>query len=149
MASTAARMMVQMMLVGFNIVTKAAMQAYQQAKAGGGGAAAGAMRSAAAMGGSRMAADEARAILALESAGSKLDMPTMLAQFNKYYTANDPANGGSFYIQSKIWNAKEMLTEEARRAAAAAAASAAAGDAAGGASSSGGRTGGRSGGRMA
>lgn len=139
MAGTGARMLVQMMMVGFNIVTKAAMQAYQQAKAGGGGAAAGAMRSAAAMGGSRMAADEARAILALESAG-KVDATALAAQFNKYYTANDPANGGSFYIQSKIWNAKEVLTEEARRAAAAASSAGAAGGA--------GRTGG-GGGRMA
>lgn len=29
--------------------------------------------------------------------------------YDKYYQANDPKNGGSFYLQSKIYRAKERL----------------------------------------
>lgn len=32
-------------------------------------------------------------------------------QFDRYFAANDPAKGGSFYLQSKVFRAKELLTE--------------------------------------
>jgi import inner membrane translocase subunit TIM16 len=32
-------------------------------------------------------------------------------QFDRYYAANDVSKGGSYYLQSKIYRAKELLTE--------------------------------------
>lgn len=34
-----------------------------------------------------------------------------LQRFEKYFQANDPASGGSFYLQSKVFRAKECLEE--------------------------------------
>ena len=34
-----------------------------------------------------------------------------LQQFEKYFAANDVSKGGSFYLQSKIYRANELLTE--------------------------------------
>jgi import inner membrane translocase subunit TIM16 len=34
---------------------------------------------------------------------------TIMEQFEKYMEANDPEKGGSFYIQNKVYYAKEML----------------------------------------
>lgn len=36
-------------------------------------------------------------------------------QFVRYYEANDPDKGGSFYVQSKIFNARETLMEELKQ----------------------------------
>ena len=33
-------------------------------------------------------------------------------QYEKYFAANDPKTGGSFYLQSKIFRAKELLDHE-------------------------------------
>jgi mitochondrial import inner membrane translocase subunit TIM16 len=33
-------------------------------------------------------------------------------QYKKFFDANDPKNGGSFYLQSKIYRAKECLDNE-------------------------------------
>lgn len=32
-------------------------------------------------------------------------------QYDKYFAANDPEKGGSFYLQSKVYRAKEALDE--------------------------------------
>lgn len=104
-------------MVGVNIVSKAFMQAYQQAKSGGGGAVASAVRVS-----TRMPLDQAKGILNLEAA--TIDRNAIISQFNKYYMANEPEKGGSFYIQSKIFNAKEALLEDLARKTAASAAAA-------------------------
>ena len=39
----------------------------------------------------------------------KLTIENVKELFDKYYNANDPKNGGSFYLQSKIYRAKERL----------------------------------------
>jgi import inner membrane translocase subunit TIM16 len=33
-------------------------------------------------------------------------------QYNLYFAQNDPKKGGSFYVQSKIFRAKEALEKE-------------------------------------
>jgi mitochondrial import inner membrane translocase subunit TIM16 len=33
-------------------------------------------------------------------------------QYDKYFAQNEPAKGGSFYLQSKIYRAKECLEKE-------------------------------------
>jgi len=37
--------------------------------------------------------------------------PTTLQQYEKYFAANSVENGGSFYLQSKVYRAKEQLDE--------------------------------------
>ena len=36
---------------------------------------------------------------------------TFLQQYDKYMAANDVSKGGSFYLQSKVYRAKELLDE--------------------------------------
>jgi len=36
----------------------------------------------------------------------------VLDRFHKYFVANDPATGGSLYLQSKIFNAKDAMLME-------------------------------------
>jgi mitochondrial import inner membrane translocase subunit TIM16 len=35
----------------------------------------------------------------------------VLQQYERYMAANDPKKGGSFYLQSKVYRAKELLDE--------------------------------------
>ena len=55
----------------------------------------------------KMKTDEAMKILNIEQ--EKLTIENVKELFDKYYNANDPKNGGSFYLQSKIYRAKERL----------------------------------------
>ena len=103
------KMIAQAALVGVQILTKAFVQAYARAQAGGGKEAASAVRSA--VGGGRMTADQARSVLNLGDKGS-YSAADVAAQFEKYYKSNDADGGGSFYLQSKIHNAREALLEE-------------------------------------
>lgn len=38
-------------------------------------------------------------------------MKNYLQQYEKYFAANAVENGGSFYLQSKVYRAKEQLDE--------------------------------------
>jgi import inner membrane translocase subunit TIM16 len=80
-----------------------------------------------------MASDQARAVLNIEAKG-ELSRAEVGRQFQKYYEANDPDKGGSFYLQSKVWNARETLLEEIKRAEAARASSGGGGGGGGGGS---------------
>ena len=64
-----------------------------------------------------MPLDQARQILGVESAAKagSLTRELVLEQFTRHYEANDVEKGGSFYIQSKVWNAKEVLLEELKK----------------------------------
>lgn len=35
-----------------------------------------------------------------------------MQRFQKFFNANDPGKGGSFYLQSKIYRSKEALLQE-------------------------------------
>lgn len=57
----------------------------------------------------KMTVEEAYLILGLEKGSPK----TKVAEtFQKQFERNDPEKGGSFYLQSKIYNAKECLLKE-------------------------------------
>jgi import inner membrane translocase subunit TIM16 len=54
--------------------------------------------------------NEALKILNLKE--DQLKPELIMEQFEKYMEANDPEIGGSFYIQNKVYYAKEFLMEE-------------------------------------
>lgn len=65
----------------------------------------------------RMPLDQARQILGVENAAKAgtLTRELVMEQFTRHYEANDVEKGGSFYIQSKVWNAKEVLLDELKK----------------------------------
>lgn len=63
-----------------------------------------------------MPTDEAFNVLNIDS--KQLSRDIVEEQYKKYFASNDPGKGGSFYLQSKIFRAKESLDRELRRKAA-------------------------------
>jgi import inner membrane translocase subunit TIM16 len=59
---------------------------------------------------SPMTKEEALKILNLKEADSTPEK--IMEQYDKYFESNDPMKGGSFYIQNKIYYAKEFLMEK-------------------------------------
>eukprot|EP00521_Asterionellopsis_glacialis_P007035 CAMPEP_0195283970 /NCGR_PEP_ID=MMETSP0707-20130614/2339_1 /TAXON_ID=33640 /ORGANISM="Asterionellopsis glacialis, Strain CCMP134" /LENGTH=143 /DNA_ID=CAMNT_0040343235 /DNA_START=249 /DNA_END=680 /DNA_ORIENTATION=+ len=95
-------------------VPAAYAQAVQNAKKGGAEAAA--KSGSNAFGKAKMSLDEALMVLNLTKADVKqLHTPATVEkieqQFEKYFAANDIQKGGSFYLQSKVYRAKELLEE--------------------------------------
>lgn len=124
------RVVAQLIITATNVLAKAFMQAYAQAKAGGGAA----RQAGNVMAAARMDLSQARQILNIESKAPSRD--EIMKQFNRYYAANDPEKGGSFYMQSKIHNAAEALLDDLKAQAAAAKAAQSTAAKAGSASSS-------------
>ena len=48
--------------------------------------------------------------------GGKTDLEHVLERYKRLFDANDPKQGGSFYLQSKIVRAKDRIELEAREA---------------------------------
>mmetsp|Transcript_8973 Transcript_8973/g.12759 ORF Transcript_8973/g.12759 Transcript_8973/m.12759 type:complete len:146 (-) Transcript_8973:297-734(-) len=94
-------------------VPAAYAQAVQNAKKGGADAAKGGAASA--FGKAKMSLDEALLVLNLTKAdiqkGGPATVETIQKQYDKYFAANDISKGGSFYLQSKVYRAKELLDE--------------------------------------
>lgn len=105
----AGRIIAQILLGGSVYVARAFVQAYQQALVnsarGGaqGGAAAARLRG-------RLTAEEASAILGVKKDAGLKDIYT---KYDHLFKANDPAKGGSIYLQAKIHNAKMELEKQA------------------------------------
>mmetsp|Transcript_53978 Transcript_53978/g.123021 ORF Transcript_53978/g.123021 Transcript_53978/m.123021 type:complete len:117 (-) Transcript_53978:256-606(-) len=104
------KILAQLLVTGAQIFTKAFGMAYQQAvqnaRSGGAPTAAKVMRG-------RMEVDEALQVLNF----SKEELNPILAEkiterYAKMFKANDPAKGGSFYLQSKVFRAKESIDFE-------------------------------------
>ena len=104
------KMVAQFAVQGIAVVGRAMITAYQQAlqnaKAGGGAAAA-----ASNLVKRKMASDEAMKILNIETR-EELTVETVKQLYKRHYEANDPKKGGSFYLQSKIYRAREALEME-------------------------------------
>ena len=67
---------------------------------------------------SRITLDEACKILNVKPPqGGKTDMDVVIEKFKTMFDRNDPAKGGSFYLQSKILRARERIELEVREAA--------------------------------
>ncbi|KAH7019513.1 Pam16-domain-containing protein [Ilyonectria destructans] len=62
---------------------------------------------------SGMTLDEACKILNVKPpAGGNANIEEVLERYKKLFDSNEPANGGSFYLQSKIVRAKERFERE-------------------------------------
>lgn len=118
MSGPIARVIAQVVVMTAGVVSRAFVTAYQQAvhNAKTGNTAAMAAKPAA----------RAKNVMSREQALEILNFPTtarppadeITKQFTRYFEANDPAKGGSFYLQSKIFRAKEALENEQAAAAA-------------------------------
>lgn len=115
-----ARVLVQTAVAGIAILARALPAAYgkalQNARKSGmdaaGGAAAGEGVAAGIFTKKRMKKDEALAVLNLqEMKEEEVDLVLVQKQYDRYFAANAVEKGGSFYLQSKIYRAKEMLDE--------------------------------------
>lgn len=58
----------------------------------------------------KMQLDEALKILNIDK--TLLNKDTTEVQYKKFFEMNDPKSGGSFYLQSKIYRAKEAIDRE-------------------------------------
>ncbi|KAJ3292598.1 mitochondrial import inner membrane translocase subunit TIM16 [Borealophlyctis nickersoniae] len=112
----AARLITQIVIVGSQIFGRAFVEAYKQAAAnaakGGAAAGAGGAGRAAIDRKLNMTADEAAQIL---NVGKEPSMEDIVKRYETLFKANDPATGGSFYLQSKVFRAKERLEMELKR----------------------------------
>jgi len=126
-AGPLARLVAQVLVMGFNVFTRAFVQAYQQAAANPNGAkqaAANAQRTLR----KEMTKDEALKVLNFESMPKTAD--ELKARYDRYYNANAPEKGGSFYLQSKFFRAREAVEKQLAEEAAAAGGAPAGGEAA-------------------
>jgi import inner membrane translocase subunit TIM16 len=113
------RMLVNIAVMSASVFSRAFVAAYHQAlqnaKQGGGTAGKATSRT---YGG--MAPDEALKVLNLQKTDMK-NPARLMEQFDKYFGQNEPGKGGSFYLQSKVYRAKEclekMIEEERGKAA--------------------------------
>lgn len=113
-------MMAQVVVPVIATIARALPSAYQQALANA--RKAGLDREAAAAAGSaargvggvlqRQRVDKSEALQILNLAEEEATVESIQRQFDKYMAANDISKGGgSFYLQSKVFRAKEMLDE--------------------------------------
>lgn len=102
------RLVAQVVVMGVGVVGRALVTAVQRVQADGGKAAMAAAANASKRG--VMSTAQARQVLNLGE--GEITGEQVLAQFERYFEANDPDKGGSFYLQSKIHNAKEALLDE-------------------------------------
>ncbi|KAF2432756.1 mitochondrial import inner membrane translocase subunit tim-16 [Tothia fuscella] len=115
------RIISTVVLTGARVIGRAFAEAYKQASASQRYAAA-----AAKNGGTSQSANFTSSGLTLEEAckilnvpppkGGKTDMEAVMTRFKKMFDTNEPKNGGSFYLQSKILRARERIELEVRQA---------------------------------
>jgi import inner membrane translocase subunit TIM16 len=114
-----ARLIAQLIVPAIAIIAKTLPAAYAAAlqnarKSGvaaeGGATAEAAMNKGASfLGRARMSKDEALQVLNLNEHDCNVE--SVQRQYERYFEANSVERGGSFYIQSKVYRAKELLDE--------------------------------------
>ncbi|KAJ1638577.1 Pam16-domain-containing protein, partial [Pavlovales sp. CCMP2436] len=105
------RLIANIMVMGGGALGRAFMDAYKQAlqsayPAHGGGAAKAGARGAVRGGG--ISTQEARSILDVKFSASQVQVEEA---FSRLHSMNEPARGGSAYLQSKIANARSALSD--------------------------------------
>lgn len=118
------RIIAQIALVGSRVVGRAFVEAWRQANASqkyAKAAAAGRVPDASGntlRAHSGLTLDEACRILNVKPPqGGKADLEAVMERFKKLFDANEPKNGGSFYLQSKVLRARERIEAEVEAAA--------------------------------
>lgn len=106
MAGPFARIIAQVIITGVGMASRAFMAAYGQAVANAKSGKTIKQAADAATGKKKMDYSQALQVLNVEENCTK---QVVDKQFNKYFERNDPSKGGSFYIQSKIFRAKEAI----------------------------------------
>jgi mitochondrial import inner membrane translocase subunit TIM16 len=113
MSGRIAQILAQALIMGGGVMIKAFVEAYQRVAANPEAAKAAAdqaKKSTSAFIRKEMSLREAQDILAFPNKPKSLQ--ELNERYEKYFTVNDPKKGGSFYIQSKIYRAKEALEKE-------------------------------------
>ena len=109
------RVIAQGIVLGISILARALPAAYGAAlanarKSGADKAAEEAARKGASvLGRARMSKDEALQVLNLTEGEATAE--AVQKQYERYFEANKVEKGGSFYLQSKVYRAKELLDE--------------------------------------
>jgi len=109
-----ARVIVQVVVAGIAVLSRALPAAYQQAlqNAKKGGVDAEAAKSAGGMFARKVISHaEAMQVLNVTEEEIVKDPEVVQRQFDRYFAVNAVEKGGSFYLQSKIYRAKEQLDE--------------------------------------
>jgi len=110
------RIITQAAVTGARILGTAFKEAYKQASASQKYAAAAARsgkHNPITHGASGLTLEEACKILNVSPPKQgKVDMEGVMEKFKKMFDANEPKNGGSFYLQSKILRARERIQSE-------------------------------------
>eukprot|EP00516_Mucochytrium_quahogii_P011907 CAMPEP_0203805280 /NCGR_PEP_ID=MMETSP0100_2-20121128/14126_1 /ASSEMBLY_ACC=CAM_ASM_000210 /TAXON_ID=96639 /ORGANISM=" , Strain NY0313808BC1" /LENGTH=121 /DNA_ID=CAMNT_0050713739 /DNA_START=132 /DNA_END=497 /DNA_ORIENTATION=+ len=96
-------------------MSRAFVQAYQQAAANP-NAAKNAAKNAQRTLKNKMSVEEGLKVLNFERQPKSLEEVNQ--QFTRFFNANDPSKGGSFYLQSKFYRAKEVVEEQLKEEAA-------------------------------
>lgn len=108
MSGPLGRIVAQVIVMTTGIVSRAFVQAYQQAVHNAKTGNTAAMTAKTVTRKNAMPKAQALEILNL-APNSTPSADEIQKQFTRYFEANDPAKGGSFYLQSKIFRAKEAL----------------------------------------
>lgn len=109
------RIVAQGVVAGIAILARALPAAYaaalQQARKSGAdkGAEEAARKGASFLGKTRISKDEA--LMVLNVTEQEATAEAIQRQYDRYFDTNKVENGGSFYLQSKIYRAKELLDE--------------------------------------
>ncbi|KAI9700864.1 MAG: mitochondrial import inner membrane translocase subunit TIM16 [Candelina mexicana] len=110
------RIITQVVLVGSRVLGRAFTEAYRQASASQRYAAKASKSSpsaAANLASHGLTLDEACKILNVKPPqGGKANMEDVMSRFKTLFDKNEPKNGGSFYLQSKILRARERIERE-------------------------------------
>ena len=115
------RIITQVVITGSRVLGRAFAEAYKQASARSQYAQSSAKEGTAAANNyasSGLTLDEAYKILNVRPPqGGRASMDDVIERFKRLFDQNDPAKGGSFYLQSKILRARERIELEVRNAA--------------------------------
>ncbi|KAF2141854.1 uncharacterized protein K452DRAFT_326896 [Aplosporella prunicola CBS 121167] len=111
------RIITQVVITGSRVFGRAVTEAWKQAQASQKYAQAAGKAGGAAALSTGLTLDEACKILNVAPPkGGKTDIENVTERFKKLFDLNDPKNGGSFYLQSKILRARERIEMEVRTA---------------------------------
>lgn len=105
------RILAQVFVPVVAVLARAIPAAYGQALSNARKAGVDATEATAPVFGKVISRSEALDVLNVSEADVAADPAVVQKQFEKYFEANDVSKGGSFYLQSKIYRANELLTE--------------------------------------